>query len=123
MGPANEQYSYIVTGATGTPGYCDPVYWITYTVTKESDVYSFGVVLFEILCGRLCYTSSTRQLEVFVPMWKEKHEQQRLDEIIFQDLKQQMDATSLEIFADIAYQCLRESRKQRPTMSQVVENL
>nr|GEY13138.1 myosin-17-like [Tanacetum cinerariifolium] len=56
-------------------------------------------------------------------MWKEKHEQHRLDEIIFQDLKQQMDATSLEIFADIAYQCLRESRKQRPTMSQVVEKL
>ncbi|GKC49716.1 putative myosin ATPase [Tanacetum coccineum] len=123
MGPANEQRSYVITNATGTLGYCDPMYLQTYTLTKESDVYSFGVVLFEVLCGKLCYKHSNGQLEVFVSMWKERCKENKLAEIIFQDLKQQMDATSLEIFADIAYQCLRESRKQRPTMSQVVENL
>ncbi|KAM0070284.1 putative protein kinase RLK-Pelle-CrRLK1L-1 family [Helianthus debilis subsp. tardiflorus] len=49
IGSANEQHSLIVTAAVGTAGYCDPVYWMTNTLTKESDVYSFGVVLFEVL--------------------------------------------------------------------------
>ncbi|GKB19054.1 kinase-like domain, phloem protein 2-like protein [Tanacetum coccineum] len=123
LGPANEQRSYVVTNATGTLGYCDPMYLQTYTLTKESDVYSFGVVLFEVLCGKLCYKHSNGQLQVFVSKWKEQHKQHKLEEIIFHDLKQQMDATSSEIFTDIAYQCLRKSRKQRPTMSRVVEKL
>ncbi|GJZ74407.1 myosin-17-like protein [Tanacetum coccineum] len=123
MGPANEQRSYVITNATGTLGYCDPMYLQTYTLTKESDVYSFGVVLFEVLCGKLCYKHSNGQLQVFVSMWKERCKENKLAEIIFHDLKHQRDATSLEIFADSAYQCLRESRKQRPTMSQVVEKL
>ncbi|GJZ34992.1 kinase-like domain, phloem protein 2-like protein [Tanacetum coccineum] len=54
MGPADQQYSLLITGALGTPGYCDPVFLETYSLTKESDVYSFGVVLLEILSGKLC---------------------------------------------------------------------
>nr|GEZ98263.1 hypothetical protein [Tanacetum cinerariifolium] len=27
MGPPNQQYSLLITGALGTPGYCDPVLW------------------------------------------------------------------------------------------------
>nr|GEY54035.1 protein kinase-like domain, phloem protein 2-like protein [Tanacetum cinerariifolium] len=53
MGPANQQYSLLITGALGTPGYCDPVFLETYSLTKESDVYSFGVVLLEILLEML----------------------------------------------------------------------
>ncbi|MFS7928102.1 putative protein kinase RLK-Pelle-CrRLK1L-1 family [Helianthus anomalus] len=60
IGSANEQHSLIVTAAAGTMGYIDPVYWMTNTLTKESDVYSFGVVLFEVLCGRLCYTRDNK---------------------------------------------------------------
>ncbi|MFS7941699.1 putative protein kinase RLK-Pelle-CR4L family [Helianthus anomalus] len=59
MGPANEQQSVIITFAAGTPGYCDPQYVMTLTLTKESDVYSFSVVLFEVLSGTLCCAYST----------------------------------------------------------------
>ncbi|GJV58762.1 kinase-like domain, phloem protein 2-like protein [Tanacetum coccineum] len=99
------------------------VYMETYSVTKESDVYSFGVVMLEVLCRRLCVENSNGQLKVFVPVWKESYEQKKLDEIIFEDLKQQMDPSSLDVFTDIAFQCLQTSHEERPTMSLVVEKL
>ncbi|GJR62385.1 protein kinase, ATP binding site-containing protein [Tanacetum coccineum] len=54
FGPANQQFTFLVSHAVGTIGYCDPLYVETGLLTKESDVYSFGVVLFEVFCGRLC---------------------------------------------------------------------
>ncbi|GJW22757.1 kinase-like domain, phloem protein 2-like protein [Tanacetum coccineum] len=43
--------------------------------------------------------------------------------VLFEVLCGRMNPSSLEIFVDIAYQCLHKSREQRPTMSVVVENL
>nr|GEW63247.1 protein kinase-like domain, phloem protein 2-like protein [Tanacetum cinerariifolium] len=123
ISPANQQFTLLVTSPVGTPGYCDPLYMYTYKLTKESDVYSFGVVLFEVLCGRVCYENSNGKLKIFVPYWKKCYEQKKLDEIIFPHLKQQMDPSSVEQFVDIAYQCLQETREERPTMSVVVEKL
>ncbi|GJT89807.1 kinase-like domain, phloem protein 2-like protein [Tanacetum coccineum] len=123
MGPASQQYSHLITNPVGTPGYCDPLYMYTYCLTKESDVYSFGVVLFEVLCGRLCAEYSNGQFNVYVPFWKTTCEEKKLDKIIFRGLVPQMDPTSLEIFADIAYQCLHNTREERPAMSLVVKHL
>ncbi|GJV23344.1 kinase-like domain, phloem protein 2-like protein [Tanacetum coccineum] len=123
MGSADQQYSVIVTNAVGTPGYCDPLYMETYQLTKESDVYSFGVVLFEVLCGRQCVEFNNGQLNVFVPFWKKTYEENKLVDIIFKDLEQQINPSALETFASIAYQCLKRSREERPLMSLVVEKL
>ncbi|PWA47417.1 protein kinase-like domain-containing protein [Artemisia annua] len=124
MGPAYQQYSHLITNPVGTPGYCDPLYMEAYQLTKESDVYSFGVVLFEVLCGRLCAEYSNGQLKVqHVPFWKKSCKQKELNKIIFRDLIPPMDPNSLEIFANIAYQCLHKSREERPPMSFVVEQL
>ncbi|GKC97642.1 kinase-like domain, phloem protein 2-like protein, partial [Tanacetum coccineum] len=120
---ANQPYTFVVTNPVGTPGYCDPLYMDNYQLTKESDVYSFGVVLFEVLCGRLCYENSYGKFKVFVHSWKKCYDEKKLDEIIFPYIKQQMDPSSVETFVDIAYQCLQKTRKQRPTMSVVVEKL
>ncbi|KAI3828608.1 hypothetical protein L1987_02713 [Smallanthus sonchifolius] len=124
-GPANEQYSVIVTIATGTLGYCDPQYAMTHTLTKESDIYSFGVVLFEVLCGTLCYKySGGRVQQVLVPMWIESYKQNKLEEIIFKGLiMQPRDLITMKLFSDIAYQCLKESREDRPKMAEVVAAL
>ncbi|PWA61301.1 protein kinase-like domain, Phloem protein 2-like protein [Artemisia annua] len=147
ISPANQPNTFLVTSPAGTHGYCDPLYMDSYQLTKESDVYSFGVVLFEVLCGRVCIQNSNGKLEVFVHFWKKcyeekkldeiifpdiKHqlepsskcyEEKKLDEIIFPDIKHQLEPSSVKIFVDIAYRCLQKSRERRPTMFDVVEKL
>ncbi|KAK1417801.1 hypothetical protein QVD17_26935 [Tagetes erecta] len=126
MAPANEQQSIIVTAAAGTPGYCDPQYAITHTLTKESDVYSLGVVLIEVLCGTLCFTHSINgdTEKNFVRTWIESYKQKKLNDIIFKnETIQPLDQISLEKFSNIAYLCLEESRKDRPKMAEVVAQL
>ncbi|CAH1427533.1 unnamed protein product [Lactuca virosa] len=123
IGPANQKHTFLVSNVVGTFGYVDPTYAEKSILTKESDVYSFGVVLFEVLCGRLCFEYNNGHCESLVRMWKKRCKQKKLDEIIFKDLKQQMDLNSLETFSDIAYQCLQNSREERPKMYHVVEKL
>ncbi|KAL8235030.1 hypothetical protein R6Q59_021130 [Mikania micrantha] len=123
LGPANQQHTVLYTNIVGTPGYCDPQYMETYTLTKESDIYSLGVVLFEVLCGRLSFDYSKGRLEILVPMWKQSYIHKKLDQIIFKDLIPPMDPAALETFSDIAFQCLHVSREQRPTMSLLLEKL
>ncbi|GJW56935.1 protein kinase, ATP binding site-containing protein [Tanacetum coccineum] len=43
FGPANQQYTFLVSNGVGTIGYCDPLYVETGLLTKKSDVYSFEV--------------------------------------------------------------------------------
>ncbi|KAJ9537981.1 hypothetical protein OSB04_030714 [Centaurea solstitialis] len=123
IGPANQQHSVLVSNIVGTFGYLDPLYMEMGLLTKESDIYSFGVVLFEVLCGRLCYECSNRQSHTLVRMWKKSYKNNKLDEIIFEHLLQQMDPSSLKTFSNVAYQCLHKSREQRPTMAHVVQEL
>ncbi|KAM0070232.1 putative protein kinase RLK-Pelle-CrRLK1L-1 family [Helianthus debilis subsp. tardiflorus] len=122
---ANEQQSLIVTMAAGTFGYIDPLYRMTSTLTKESEVYSFGVVLLEVLCGRLCMTYSNGRVEQYlVSTWIRSYEENKLNEIIFNNPTiQPMDRRALEIFSDIAYQCLKKHREDRPRMADVVIKL
>lgn len=123
IGLANQQHSFLFTNVVGTPGYCDPQYMETYTLTKESDIYSFGVVLFEVLCGRLCFNVTNGHLEILVPMWKQSYEQKKLDKIIFNQIMPPLAPASLETFSAIAFQCLHYSREQRPTMSLLVKKI
>ncbi|KAL4565077.1 hypothetical protein LXL04_029160 [Taraxacum kok-saghyz] len=123
IGPANQQHSFLATNVASTFGYVDPTYVEKSILTKESDVYSFGVVLFEVLCGRLCFVNNNGHFESLVGMWKKNYKRKELDAIIFEDLKQNTNRDSLEIFSDIAYQCLQKYREGRPKMSYVLEKL
>nr|XP_043634328.1 probable serine/threonine-protein kinase PBL28 [Erigeron canadensis] len=124
IGPANQQFTFLVTNACGTLGYIDPLYATTDILTKESDVYSFGVVLFEVLCGRLAidtkYHDERRYLSKLVKL---HYKEGRLEEIIMTNLLTQMKLNSLRTFYRIAYQCLKKDRKQRPTMGILIEEL
>ncbi|KAL7587877.1 hypothetical protein Lser_V15G39422 [Lactuca serriola] len=120
IAPANIQHTFLVTAAAGTYGYLDPVYYHTGVLTKESDVYSFGVVLFEILCGQLVFLEGSGFLG---PLAERKYKENKMDDIIIPNLREQMKPHSLNTFAAIAYQCLKPDRSERPTMARVIEKL
>uniref|UniRef100_A0A251VGS9 non-specific serine/threonine protein kinase n=1 Tax=Helianthus annuus TaxID=4232 RepID=A0A251VGS9_HELAN len=119
--PANNQFTFLVTDPAGTPGYIDPMYYETGLLTKESDVYSFGVVLFEVLCGRLCY--GNQNLQPLVGQVRDYYLENKISELVYSNMKDTMDITSLNLFADIAYRCLCRERKERPLMIEIVKAL
>ncbi|CAI9291967.1 unnamed protein product [Lactuca saligna] len=120
IGRANENETYLITNAVGTYGYCDPAYITTGILTKESDVYSFGVVLLEALCGRLCFMNVTGMQRNLVPLARDCYEKGKLNEIMDLDLK---GAESVKEFSKIAYECVNEDQKARPSMDVVLEKL
>ncbi|KAI7732929.1 hypothetical protein M8C21_029772 [Ambrosia artemisiifolia] len=98
----SEDMSYIV----------DPQYLVTGKLTKESNVFSFGVVLFEVLCGRLFLGSKY--------LLRECYKQNKISELVYNNIKDQIDGSSLKSFVDTAYQCLKLNLEERPMMIQVV---
>ncbi|KAJ0768843.1 putative protein kinase RLK-Pelle-DLSV family [Helianthus annuus] len=122
--PANQPRTYLVSSIVGTPGYCDPSYYDTGILSKECDVYSFGVVLFEVMCGRLCCEFDKDKLIcILVNTWRNRCHEDRLDDIIFPDLKRQINQEALSTFATIALRCLNRDHKKRPKMVEVVREL
>ncbi|KAJ9559454.1 hypothetical protein OSB04_014068 [Centaurea solstitialis] len=123
IGPANQQFTFLVSNVVGTMGYCDPLYHETGYLTKESDVYSFGVVLFEVLCGRPGVQDYEDYRRFLAILAQKCYEEKKLDGIIHGSLKEQISKECLEKFTQVAYQCLHKDRAQRPSMAKVVIEL
>lgn len=92
-------------------------------LSKESDIYSFGVVLFEVMCGRQCVEVWKGKLNILVPMWKRCYEDNRIEDIVYNNLKEHMDMDSLKTFSSIAYRCLHRDHEERPTMVDIMKEL
>ncbi|GJY78205.1 protein kinase, ATP binding site-containing protein [Tanacetum coccineum] len=123
FGPANQQFTFLVSHAVGSIGYCDPLYVETGLLTKESDVYSFGVVLFEVLCGRLCIGNGNNKHLPLTRLVRQFYEQNKIDELVFNKIKDEINPKSLNVFTAIAYQCLNRDRETRPLMTEIVREL
>ncbi|CAN8245935.1 unnamed protein product [Cochlearia groenlandica] len=81
---------------------------------KESDVYGFGVVLLEILSGRR--SDNGLIVKWATPLIKE----QRFGELLDQRIVVQSEIKSLVIrLAKVALACVGNSRRSRPSISQV----
>ncbi|KAL8269051.1 hypothetical protein R6Q59_002849 [Mikania micrantha] len=123
FGPANQEYTFLFSNAVGTHGYCDPLYVENGFLTKESDVYSFGVVLFEVLCGRLCIDYRNNGNQSLVGLARKSYEQNTINDIVYNHIRDEINRESLQAFATIAYQCLKRDREERPLMSDIVTAL
>lgn len=135
IGHANLPATFVMTQVAGTPAYVDPQYWNTGRLTKGSDVYSFGVVLFEVLSGRLAKNPESKDDQEVLPhIAKRCFEQNKVSEIIDPKLKKEFEKgistfddepcpNTISIFAAIAYKCLQEKQEERPSMTDVVEEL
>ncbi|XP_076898998.1 uncharacterized protein LOC143552739 [Bidens hawaiensis] len=60
---------------------------------------------------------------MLVHKWKRCYDEKRLDEIIYSEIKEQMDSCSLNTFSSIAYRCLKRDREERPKMIEVMKEL
>ncbi|GKD73752.1 kinase-like domain, phloem protein 2-like protein [Tanacetum coccineum] len=105
-----------------TNEYVDPTYSETKIVNHKSDIYSFGIVLCEVLCGRRSLISDDIN-KYLVPLAITHYREKKLNEIIDWGLLKQMDSQSLNIFAEIAYDCLNEERSKRPNIDEIVTRL
>ncbi|KAK1426318.1 hypothetical protein QVD17_14989 [Tagetes erecta] len=110
------------TKYNGSPQHMDPAYEITRVLTQKSDVFSFGVVLFEVLFGTQAYVQNNDNW-YFARLARSHYEDSKLDDLIHPDLRKQMNTESFNIFAKIAYYCLKEHRSQRPDMNQLLSKL
>ncbi|GKA01762.1 protein kinase, ATP binding site-containing protein [Tanacetum coccineum] len=123
FGPANQKYTFLVSNAVGTIAYCAPLYVATGLLTKESDVYSFGVVLFELLCGRLSIGNNRDERRLLTELVRKCYKQNTMDEIIYGDIKDEINPHCLKAFTTVTYKCLMREQEQRPLMTKVVKVL
>ncbi|KAK1413838.1 hypothetical protein QVD17_29574 [Tagetes erecta] len=106
------------------PKSVDPLHAATGTLTKESDVYTFGVLLLEVLCGvpELVDTDDYQERHV-TELVPKRLEQNMLRKIVHFDIRDEITDESLETYAKIACRCVMENPEERPTMTEVVEEL
>ncbi|KAL8265260.1 hypothetical protein R6Q59_023390 [Mikania micrantha] len=120
----------------GTPYYIDPEYDQTGRLKKSSDIYSFGVVLFEIFSGKLAFddTYILQNPMGLAPIARNHFQNKTLKKMLDAKLmdeaselgltsKIRPDQHSLDVFSNIAYQCLSRSQDKRPKIQAVIQDL
>ncbi|KVH89519.1 Protein kinase, catalytic domain-containing protein [Cynara cardunculus var. scolymus] len=99
----------------GLVGYVDEEYWVEPNgVSKESDVYGLGVVLLELLSGRR--SDGGLIVKWGLPLIKEM----RMGEVLDPRLVAPNDIKPLVRLAKVASACVGNSRRNRPSIGQVV---
>ncbi|KAK2999018.1 hypothetical protein RJ639_022620, partial [Escallonia herrerae] len=123
-GPTGDR-THVSTAPVGTYGYAAPEYVDTGHLTAKSDMWSFGVVLYEIITGRRTIERNRPALEQRLLEWVKQFpaESKRFSIIIDPRLKNEYSLNAARRIAKLADSCLNKNPKDRPTMSQLVEEL
>ncbi|XP_059641673.1 probable receptor-like protein kinase At5g59700 [Cornus florida] len=118
-----EDASFIFTECVGTVGYMDPEYWETCRFTEKSDVYSFGVVLFEVLWARKAVFEVGIARKLLSTWAIECIEAGSVEQIIDPSRTGKILPLSLDVFVEIARQCVLKDGIIRPLMTDIVRKL
>ncbi|KAJ8480601.1 hypothetical protein OPV22_024328 [Ensete ventricosum] len=123
-GPMGEQ-THVSTRVMGTYGYAAPEYILTGHLTARSDVYGFGVVLLELLLGRTALDQSRPSREHNLVDWARPLlvRPNKLFRIIDPRMDGQYSEEKAERVARLAFDCLSENPKARPSMNEAVDVL
>jgi hypothetical protein len=90
-----------------------------------NDVYSFGVVLLELITGKRSMDNTRTRREQSLVEWARPmlRDQRKLERIIDPRLANQHKTEAAQVAASLAYKCLSQHPKYRPTMCEVVKVL
>ncbi|GJW52741.1 kinase-like domain, phloem protein 2-like protein [Tanacetum coccineum] len=121
--PKNQIADYVIDNVTGTIGYRDPLHSKTGFLTEESDIFSLGAVLFDIMCGKISSVELDEDYLYLPFLAKSRYQVGKLDELVFEGIKEQIVPQSFAIFSRIAYQCLDHRRERRATAGEVIIQL
>ncbi|KAL3689569.1 hypothetical protein R1sor_015878 [Riccia sorocarpa] len=109
----------VETLVKGTPGYLDPEYCLTHTLTDKSDVYSFGVFLMVLLTGK----PAISQGKNIVRAVKMAGEADLLWSLVDTYIANHCPAEIAESWARLALRCTAADPMDRPSMTEVVSEL
>ncbi|KAH7572361.1 hypothetical protein ACOSP7_015501 [Xanthoceras sorbifolium] len=124
--------SRVVTNIRGTRGYLAPEWLLERGVSEKCDIYSYGMVLLEIIGGRrnVCLVehgndNSKKKWEYFPKIVNEKLKEGKLMEIVDHRLVEGggIDERQMRRLVYVAFWCIQESSRLRPSMARVVEML
>ncbi|XP_049413040.1 calmodulin-binding receptor-like cytoplasmic kinase 3 [Solanum stenotomum] len=124
LGGSDADKTHVSTQVKGTVGYLDPEYMKTYQLTPKSDVYSFGVLLLEILTGRRPVELRRSPDERVTLRWVfRKYNEGSVLEMLDPQMKESVNGEILVKMFGLAIQCAAPTRKDRPDMKIVGEQL
>ncbi|KAA8547551.1 hypothetical protein F0562_003980 [Nyssa sinensis] len=123
-GPIGDQ-SHVSSQIKGTPGYLDPAYCSSYHLTPFSDVYSFGVILLQLVAARPAVDTSRSNSSYHIIEWaRPSLERDCVEEII--DANLLLEPCNMDIMlkmGKLGLKCMVKVPKQRPTMTEVWQEL
>ncbi|KAI3786564.1 hypothetical protein L1987_40330 [Smallanthus sonchifolius] len=113
--------THVTTDLVGTLGYIPPEYTQTLTATYKGDVYSFGVVLLELITARrpveVGKGKNCRNLVSWVFEMKVEGRYGEIFDFLIWD--KSCENEMLQVLS-IAFKCLDQDPRRRPTIDQVV---
>ncbi|KAG8367504.1 hypothetical protein BUALT_Bualt16G0078800 [Buddleja alternifolia] len=123
-GPVGDQ-SHVSSQVKGTPGYLDPAYCSSFHLTPFTDVYSFGVILLQLITARPAVESSRSNSNSHIIDWaRNSIEKGSIEDIL--DANLLMEGCNMEMMlkmGEIGLRCVVKVPKERPTMTQVWQEL
>ncbi|XP_002524443.2 probable receptor-like protein kinase At5g20050 [Ricinus communis] len=124
--------SRVITNIRGTRGYLAPEWLLENGISEKCDVYSYGMVLLEMIGGQrnVCLIqkgndSSQRKWQYFPKIVNQKLKEGKLMEVVDSRLIESggIDERQVRRLVDVAFWCIQERVRLRPTMARIVDML
>lgn len=104
-------------------GYLDPEYYMTQQLTNKSDVYSFGVLLLELITGKKPLERGRYIVREVQNLFDRSKDLCNLKNLLDPSLGFTTSVGGFEQYISLALRCVHENSADRPTMSEVVNEI